>query len=214
MPDWVAERERMVERQLRARGIHDERVLQAMGEIPREEFVPAVHRLSAYEDEPLPIGHEQTISQPYMTALMAQELALTGTERVLDIGSGSGYHAAILGALAARVISIEIVPALVEMARRNLERTGRDHNVLVICGDGSAGYPDEAPYSGISVAAGAPDVPSALLEQLAESGRLAIPVGGRADQELRVMTKREGKVESRVAALCRFVPLRGFEGWR
>jgi protein-L-isoaspartate(D-aspartate) O-methyltransferase len=214
IPDWASERRRMVERQLRARGIHDQRVLQAMLSIPREEFVPPEHRVASYQDEPLPIGHGQTISQPYMTALMAQCLELQGTERVLEIGSGSGYHAAVLGALAAEVVTIEIVPALAELARENLKRTGCDRNVLVVCGDGSAGYAEKAPYSGISVAAGAPDVPSALLEQLAEGGRLVIPVGEMGDQELRVLTRRGGKIESRVVALCRFVPLRGFQGWR
>jgi protein-L-isoaspartate(D-aspartate) O-methyltransferase len=204
----------MVERQLRARGIRDPRVLDAMRQIPREEFVPVQHRLSSYLDEPLPIGHGQTISQPYMTALMAQCLELEGTERVLDIGAGSGYHAAVLGVLAAQVISIEIIPALAEQARANLERTGRAHNVTVICGDGSEGCPEFAPYQGISVAAGAPQTPSALLDQLANPSRLVIPVGTLGDQELRVVTNKGGRTESRTVALCRFVPLRGDQGWR
>jgi protein-L-isoaspartate(D-aspartate) O-methyltransferase len=204
----------MVERQLRARGIRDPRVLGAMRQIPREEFVPIQHRLSSYLDEPLPIGYGQTISQPYMTALMAQCLELEGTERVLDIGAGSGYHAAVLGVLAAQVISIEIIPALAEQARANLERTGRAHNVTVICGDGSEGCPEFAPYQGISVAAGAPQTPSALLDQLADPSRLVIPVGTLGDQELRVVTNKGGRTESRTVALCRFVPLRGDQGWR
>ncbi len=212
--NWAAERERMVEHQLRARGISDARVLTAMGEIPREEFVPAQQRRWTYEDEPLPIGHGQTISQPYMTALMAQCLRLQGEERVLDIGSGSGYHAAILGALCARVVSVEILPELAEFARSNLQRTGRGGNVEVICADGSGGYPKEAPYDGISVAAGAPGVPCPLVDQLVEGGRLVIPVGDYADQELRIITRRQGKTESSVAAFCRFVPLRGSQGWR
>lgn len=214
MPDFAEQRRQMVERQLRARGIRDPRVLDAVAEIPREEFVAPEFREAAYRDEPLPIGYGQTISQPYMTALMAQLLELTGSERVLDVGSGSGYHAAVLGALAARVISIEIIPELAELARQNLARAGFAHNVEVICADGSMGYPTEAPYSGISVAAGAPDVPIALTEQLAEFGRLVIPVGDRSDQELRVLTKRGGRLDARMAALCRFVPLRGGEGWR
>ena len=214
MPDFAEQRRQMVERQLRARGIRDPRVLDAVAAIPREEFVTPEFREAAYNDEPLPIGHGQTISQPYMTALMAQLLELTGSERVLDVGSGSGYHAAVLGALAARVVSIEIIPELAQMARENLARTGLGHNVEVICGDGSLGYPGEAPYSGISVAAGAPDVPIALTEQLAEFGRLVIPVGDRSDQELRVLTRHGGRLEALTAALCRFVPLRGGEGWR
>jgi protein-L-isoaspartate(D-aspartate) O-methyltransferase len=214
MPDFAEQRRQMVERQLRARGIRDPRVLDAVAAIPREEFVAPEFREAAYRDEPLPIGYGQTISQPYMTALMAQLLELTGGERVLDVGSGSGYHAAVLGALAARVISIEIIPELAELARQNLARAGLAQNVEVICADGSMGYPPEAPYSGVSVAAGAPDVPIALTEQLAEFGRLVIPVGDRSDQELRVLTKRGGRLDARMAALCRFVPLRGGEGWR
>lgn len=214
IPHWAGERDRMVERQLRARGIRDPRVLEAMGQIPREEFVPLQHRLSSYQDEPLPIGHGQTISQPYMTALMAQCLELAGGERVLDVGAGSGYHAAVLGALAAEVISVEIIPALAEQARSNLQRTGRGNNVRVVCGDGSEGFPEAAPYHGISVAAGAPETPQALLDQLADPGRLVIPVGTMGDQELWVITRRGGKTETRTAALCRFVPLRGYQGWR
>lgn len=214
IPDWGTERRAMVDRQLRRRGIRDERVLAAMAEIPREEFVPVESRFQAYADEPIDIGWGQTISQPYMAALMAEALALTGTETVLEVGAGSGYAAAVLGALAARVVSLEIVPALADLARGNLRRTGRDTNVTVVTGDGSPGYPEAAPFDAISVAAGAPDVPAALVEQLREGGRLAIPVGGRSDQELRVMVKRDGGAVWRVATLCRFVPLRGGEGWR
>ncbi len=213
IPDWADERRRMVERQLRKRGIRDERVLRAMGEIPREEFVPPEERVSSYRDSPVAIGWGQTISQPYMTALMAQALELAGHERVLDVGAGSGYHAAVLGALAATVVSIEIVPALARDARANLARTARDVNVQVICGDGSRGCAEAAPYDAISVAAGAPDVPADLLEQLNDPGRLVIPVGPLADQELRVITRRGGKVEWRLVSYCRFVPLRGDKGW-
>jgi protein-L-isoaspartate(D-aspartate) O-methyltransferase len=204
----------MVQSQLRRRGISNERVLAAMLEIPREQFVPLESRVEAYLDGPVAIGYGQTISQPYMTALMADVLQLRGDETVLEIGTGSGYAAAILGALAARVISVEIVEPLVELARANLRRTGRDHNVTVLSGDGSCGHAMHAPYDAISVAAGAPAVPTALLEQLQDPGVLAIPVGEFSDQELRVLQKREGRVESRVATLCRFVPLRGSEGWR
>lgn len=214
IPDWETERRAMVERQLRRRGIRDARVLQAMGEIPREEFVPADLRVMAYGDAPVQIGWGQTISQPYMTALMAQELELTGTETVLEVGAGSGYAAAVLGALAARVVAVEIVAPLAQQARTNLERAGRGGNVTVLEGDGGLGFAQFAPYDAISVAAAAPEIPTALLEQLKDPGRLVIPVGSRDDQELRVLTKRGGQIEQRVPTLCQFVPLRGAEGWR
>ena len=204
----------MVDRQLRRRGIRDPRVLAAMLEIPREEFVPLESRIEAYLDGPVAIGYGQTMSQPYMTALMAEVLELRGDETVLEIGGGSGYAAAVLGALAARVISVEIVEPLADRARANLMRTGRARNITVISSDGSAGYAAEAPYDAISVAAGAPAVPASLVEQLRDPGILAIPVGELSDQELRVIRKREGQIETRVATLCRFVPLRGIEGWR
>jgi protein-L-isoaspartate(D-aspartate) O-methyltransferase len=187
-----------------------------MQEIPREEFVPAELRVMSHRDEPIHIGYGQTISQPYMTALMAEVLELDGTETVLEVGSGCGYAAAVLGALAARVVTVEIVPGLVHMARSNLRRTMRDGNVTVAQGDGSVGSPESAPFDAISVAAGAagaPEVPPALLEQLEDPGRLAIPVGGFDDQELRVFWKRGGRIDSRVATQCRFVPLRGGGGW-
>jgi protein-L-isoaspartate(D-aspartate) O-methyltransferase len=212
-PDFAFDRREMVEHQLRRRGIRDERVLQVMGQIPREEFVPADSRFLAYADEPIGIGYRQTISQPYMTALMAALLELQGWEKVLDVGTGSGYAAAVLGALAARVISIELIPGLAAIARDNLARTGYGFNVTIVTGDGSVGYPPEAPHDAISVAAAAPEVPQALLDQLNDPGRLVIPVGEANDQELRVLLKRNGQIESRVATLCRFVPLRGGEGW-
>lgn len=204
----------MVDRQLRRRGIHDPRVLAAMSEIPREEFVPLESRVEAYLDGPVALGFGQTVSQPYMTALMAEVLELRGHETVLEIGGGCGYAAAVLGALAARVITLEIVEPLADRARANLKRTGRDRNVMVISADGSAGYPAAAPYDAISVAAGAPAIPAALLDQLRDPAILAIPVGEFSDQELRVVSKHQGRIESRVATLCRFVPLRGSEGWR
>jgi protein-L-isoaspartate(D-aspartate) O-methyltransferase len=213
IPDWSAERREMVHRQLRGRGIRDERVLRAMSQVPREEFVPLECRIFAYQDGPVGIGHGQTISQPYMTALMAQELELEGTETVLEVGAGSGYAAAVLGMLAARVVTLELVPELVELARNNLRRVGRDGNVLVVRGDGSLGYGPAAPYDAISVAAAAPDVPVSLLEQLRDPGRAVIPVGSREDQELRVIRKRGGRIESSTGVACRFVPLRGCEGW-
>jgi len=214
IPDWPSERRRMVDRQLRKRGIRDPRVLDAMLAIPREEFVPLECRVSSYQDEPLQIGNGQTISQPYMIALMAELLELTGVETVLDVGGGSGYHAAVLGRLAARVVSIEIIPALARQAEQNLSRTGLGANVTVICGDGSQGWPAAAPYQAISVAAAAPDIPEPLLSQLDDPGRLVIPVGNRFDQELRVIVKSEGVTRERIATFCRFVPLRGDAGWR
>jgi protein-L-isoaspartate(D-aspartate) O-methyltransferase len=214
IPHWAVERRKMVDCQLRRRAIRDERVLAAMLEIPREQFVPPEERVSAYADRPIPIGRGQTVSQPYMTALMAESLELTGGETVLEIGAGSGYAAAVLGALAAQVVSIEIVPALADLARENLRRAGRDGNVTVVCGDGSMGYPEMAPYDAISVAAGAPEIPAALLEQLRDPGRLVIPVGDRGHQNLRVVVKQGGRVSDRVATGCLFVPLRGSDGWQ
>jgi protein-L-isoaspartate(D-aspartate) O-methyltransferase len=184
-----------------------------MAQIPREEFIPVEARVLAYRDDPVHIGWGQTISQPYMTALMAEVLELTGSETVLEVGGGCGYAAAVLGALAARVISLEILPELARTAQENLRRTGRDANVCVRCGDGSVGQAGEGPFGGISVAAGAPDIPAALLAQLGDPGRLVIPVGGFEDQELRVLSKRGSRVESRLVTLCRFVPLRGGKGW-
>jgi protein-L-isoaspartate(D-aspartate) O-methyltransferase len=213
VPDWFSERHRMVETQLRRRGIRDERVLAAMLDIPREEFVPPESRLFAYQDGPIPIGEGQTISQPYMTALMAESLALEGTENVLEVGAGCGYAAAVLGALAARVTTVELLPGLARNARDNLHRTTHDFNIAVVTGDGSLGYRTGAPYDAISVAAGAPEIPAALVEQLRDPGILVIPVGGMDDQELRILTLRGGQSGSRVSTRCRFVPLRGNEGW-
>lgn len=198
----------MVEKHLRARGIRDERVLAAMLEIPREEFVPERYRATCYADEPSPIGYGQTISQPYMTALMAQCLELTGTETVLEVGAGSGYHAAVLGMLAARVVSVELIPELAETARCNLLKTGRLHNIEVVCADGSLGWPEWAPYEAVSVAAAAPEVPPAVIEQLRDGGRMVMPVGPEWDQELVVLRRSGEEIARSVAAHCRFVPLR------
>lgn len=211
---FEAQRLYMVEAQLRRRGIRDPRVLEAMSSIPRELFIPESRREWAYCDEPVSIDYGQTISQPYMIALMAEVLQLTGTEKVLEVGTGCGYHAAVLASLADQVISIEIVRELVAEARRNLEETGFAEKVQVIVGDGSLGYPPFAPYDAISVAAAAPDVPEHLVEQLKDEGRLVIPVGTLDEQELLVITKSHGSTTSRVAARCRFVPLRGGEGWK
>lgn len=211
--DWAAERCEMVERQIKARGIRDARVLDAMLRIPREQFIPEENRHLGYADDPVQIGFGQTISQPYMTALMCECLELKGTESVLEVGAGCGYHAAVLGALAARVISLEIVPELAAVAESNLAKTGLGTNIIVRCADGSRGWPEGAPFDAISVAAGAPEVPGSLLDQLEDPGILVIPAGSSWEQELRVITKRQGLIQSRTAARCRFVPLRGSEGW-
>jgi protein-L-isoaspartate(D-aspartate) O-methyltransferase len=212
--DWTAQRRAMVDQQIVARGIRDPRVLEAMLGIPREEFIPPENRPLSYGDDPVQIGFGQTISQPYMTALMCECLGLKGAETVLEVGGGCGYHAAMLGALAARVICLEIIPELAAMAQRNLERTGLGGNVEVIRADGSRGWPEGAPYDGISVAAAAAEgVQDGLVAQLKDPGTLVIPVGSAWDQELRVITKRQGLVHSRAATHCRFVPLRGSAGW-
>jgi protein-L-isoaspartate(D-aspartate) O-methyltransferase len=185
-----------------------------MASIPRELFVAVEHAAAAYSDSPVGIGFGQTISQPYMTALMCQELRLQGHEVVLDVGTGSGYHAAVLATLAGRIYSIEVIPALAALARHNLDSAGFGGRVEVICGDGSRGYPEAMPYDAISVAAAAPDVPRALLGQLADPGRMVIPVGSREDQDLRVIRLADGRIESHNATMCRFVPLVGEQGWR
>ena len=210
----MRERREMVEQQLRRRGIRDARVLRAMSELPRELFVPDDQWPNAYADTPVSIGYEQTISQPYMTALMCESLALGGDETVLDIGAGSGYHAAVLSMLARRVYSIEIVGELAEQARRNIEAAGLARNIDVIWGDGSKGYAEGMPYDAISVAAAAPEIPAALLEQLRDPGRLVIPIGSTRDQDLTVITKLRGMIESYVPTMCQFVPLRGEKGFR
>ena len=203
----------MVEKQLRQRGIRDQRVLNAMLLIPRTEFVAARDRQRAYADAPIPIGYGQTITQPYMTALMAQSLRLDGSEKILDVGTGSGYHAAVLGRLARRVISVERIPKLAALARANLDHAGCGENIAVVYGDGSLGYPPEAPFDAISVAAGSPEVPAALLDQLRDPGRLVIPVGNRLDQELYFVQKKNGEILTRTLTGCRFVPLVGQQGW-
>ncbi|MBI4460399.1 MAG: protein-L-isoaspartate(D-aspartate) O-methyltransferase [Acidobacteria bacterium] len=203
----------MVERQLRARGIRDERVLEAMSRIPRHEFVPHEQWEEAYEDHPLPIDHGQTVSQPYIVASMVEALELKGTERVLEVGTGSGYQAAILALLAARVYTIEYDAALARVAEERLARLGVADSVVVICGDGSLGYPPAAPFDGIIVAAAAAQVPENYLNQLADGGRLVIPVGSLDTQELRQIRKLGDQTLSRSLGYCRFVPLKGERGW-
>ena len=206
------ERTRMVERQLRGRDIVDERVLDAMERVPREVFVPEDLRDRAFDDAALPIGAGQTISQPYMVARIAEELGLDGDEQVLDVGTGSGYQAAVLAELADEVHTIERIPELAEQARANLAAAGYD-NVVVHVGDGSRGLPDHAPYDAIAVAAAAPSFPQALYDQLRTGGRLVVPVGGRRGQRLEVIVRSpEGPAVIR-SVPCRFVPLVGEEGF-
>ena len=203
----------MVARQIRDRGIHSARVLEAMQAVPRHLFVPEEWLRAAYADEPLPIGEGQTISQPFMVAAMAEALSLEGEERVLEVGCGSGYQAAVLSRLAREVIAVEMQAALAASARERLARLGYA-NVTVEDGDGSAGWLALAPYDAILVTAAAPEVPKPLIDQLAEGGRLVIPVGGSKHQELLRIVKREGRMIERSLYSCRFVPLLGRYGWR
>jgi protein-L-isoaspartate(D-aspartate) O-methyltransferase len=202
----------MVELQLRARDVVDERVLHAMERVPRELFVPPEERQRAYADAALPIGSGQTISQPYMVARICEVLALTSSERVLDVGTGSGYQAAVLAELAAEVVTIERIAELAEEAKRALAAAGYE-NVEVRVGDGTLGVPDRAPFKAIAVAAAAPDVPETLYEQLEPGGRMAIPVGRRRSQDLLLVVRSpEGPAVIR-SVPCRFVPLLGEEGF-
>jgi protein-L-isoaspartate(D-aspartate) O-methyltransferase len=201
-----------VETQLRARGIRDERVLYAFAQVPRHLFVPEVVRDDAYADTPLPIGLEQTISQPYIVGLMLSLLGLQGNERVLEIGTGSGYEAALLGMLAKEVHTVELLPALAQQADRLLAELGCE-NVHVHVGDGSLGWPEAAPYAGIVAAAAAPDVPPPLKEQLADGGRLVLPVADRQEQYLKILTKEGQAFRERIVAAVAFVPMHGKHGW-
>ncbi|MCJ7741494.1 MAG: protein-L-isoaspartate(D-aspartate) O-methyltransferase [Methanoregula sp.] len=214
MPPYTRadERLRMVEYQIAARGIRDQRVLSAMKEVPRHLFVPPPYNKSAYEDCPLPIGNGQTISQPYIVALMTELLALRPTDNVLEIGAGCGYQAAVLAALVRRVTTIERIPEVAGLARANLAAVG-SKNVEVIVGDGTLGYPQKAPYEGIIITAATPVVPQPLIEQLAEGGRLVAPVGGRDIQELKRLRKKDGSIPEEHHGGVRFVPLIGECGW-
>jgi protein-L-isoaspartate(D-aspartate) O-methyltransferase len=203
----------MVTRQIQARGVRDRRVLNAMARVPRHLFVSESQLPSAYGDFPLSIGEGQTISQPYMVATMTESLGLSGNERVLEIGTGSGYQAAVLAELSKEVITVERIESLAETARTRLAELGFD-NVQVIVGDGTLGWPDGAPYHGIMVTAGAPSAPTPLLQQLDVGGRLVVPVGERHTQILEIHTRQEkDKYKVRRETACRFVDLIGKHGW-
>jgi len=209
--DFVEKRKLMVERQLMGRGIIDRRVLEAFASIPRQIFVPAEYRSSAYEDSPLPIGFNQTISQPFIVAYMTQALALTGAERVLEVGTGSGYQAAILSRLAAEVHTVELIPALAERAKRVLDELDIT-NVFVHVSDGSLGWDASAPYDAILVTAAGPRVPKSLLNQLADGGRMILPVGEVGDQVLESWQREGDSFSNETLLPVAFVPLRGREG--
>ncbi|MBP8037550.1 MAG: protein-L-isoaspartate(D-aspartate) O-methyltransferase [Desulfobulbus sp.] len=202
----------MIEEQLVPRGISDPRVLEAMRQVPRHLFVEDAMQAHAYGDFPLPIGSGQTISQPYIVALMTEALQLKGSERVLEIGTGSGYQAAILSRLCLRVYTIERIDALVGRARRVFDRL-RYHNIVSRIDDGTEGWSAEAPFDGILVTAGGPRIPDPLLAQLADPGRLVIPVGDQGVQDLQLVEKRDGGLTVRTIEQVRFVDLIGAYGW-
>jgi len=210
---FAMQRAEMIEKQLRQRGVTDCGVLAAMRDVKREEFVPQEFRPRAYEDAPLPIGEGQTISQPYIVAAMTAALRLTGEERVLEIGTGCGYQAAILAHLARIVFTVESRSELAAAAAARLERLGFP-NVHVHCGDGTLGLPELAPFDAILVAAAAPSVPEPLRSQLAEGGRLIVPVGDAENQELHYIERHGNTFDTRTMESCRFVPLVGYYGWK
>jgi|SRR5579885_229376 len=209
---WWPDRENMVQSQLRNRGIHDERVLDAMLRVPRHEFVPEEYGASAYADHPIPIAENQTISQPFIVAASLQALQLKGTESVLEVGTGSGYQTALLGILARAVYSIERHASLARGAEIVLKKLGLD-NVKVMVGDGSHGIAEFAPYDAILVSAAAPSIPQSLLDQLAEGGHMVIPVGPPHAQVLQLVRKHDGQHTVEAIEGCRFVPLIGAEGY-
>lgn len=213
MRSFAIARRRMVEEQVIARGIKDKRVINAMLEVPRHMFVEEALQAKAYQDAPLPIGERQTISQPYMVAAMSEALSLDGTETVLEVGTGSGYQAAVLAMLADRVFSLERIPALARRARKVLDECGFS-KVNIRLADGTQGWQDMAPFDAIIVTAGAPEVPQDYLTQLAVGGRLVIPVGNRESQVLmRITRTAQGEYQKEQLLGCRFVPLVGKHGW-
>ncbi len=209
---YEKERQLMVLEQLKARGIKDERVLNVMGSVPREMFVPDTLEVNAYDDCALPISEGQTISQPYMVALMTELLALKGDEKVLEIGTGSGYQSAILSLLVSEVYTIERIWSLAEQSEKRLHELGC-RNVNVFCLDGSTGLPEHAPYDSIIVTAAAPEIPHNLIDQLKVNGRLVIPAGARYSQMLYLIKKTDDGFEKEMATSCVFVPLIGTDGW-
>jgi protein-L-isoaspartate(D-aspartate) O-methyltransferase len=204
--DFTAERQQMLQQQLRERGIKDERVLAAMAKVPREEFVPPESRGASYADGPLPIGYGQTISQPYIVAFMTEELRLKPSDRVLEIGTGSGYQSAILAKLVAEVYTIEIVEPLAKNAEATLQRLGYK-NVQLKMGDGYKGWPEAAPFDAIIVTCAPDRVPQPLTDQLKDNGRMIIPVGERFAQELYLLEKKNGKLKESAVLPVRFVPM-------
>ena len=211
--DFNKLRAAMVMEQLIPRNISDKLILEAFRKVPRHEFIPQELRHSAYNDYPIPIGEGQTISQPYMVALMTESLGLQGTEKVLEIGTGSGYQAAILAELAREVYSVERFQSLAERAGETLDALGYK-NIRIKTADGTLGWPDFAPYDRILVTAAAPAAPDSLIKQLNEKGRLVIPIGGRFSQSLTIIEKTNTGISSREVCGCVFVPLIGEEGWR
>lgn len=209
----VEERRRMVERQIEARGVHHPQVLAAMRDVPRHLFIPPPYDRSAYEDCPLPIGSGQTISQPFIVALMTELLDPRPDDRVLEIGAGTGYQAAVLARIVRKVITVERLATVAALAKKNISGLGI-RNVEVIEGDGTLGYPPNAPYDGIIITAATPEIPRPLTDQLAEGGRLVAPVGGREIQELEKIIRRGNAIERSYFGGVRFVPLIGQHGWR
>ncbi len=206
--DLASERQRMVQEQLMSRGVRDERVLAAMNKVPREEFVPQDSRAASYTDQPLPIGYGQTISQPYIVAFMTEQLRPKPSDRVLEVGTGSGYQAAILAELVAEVYSVEIVEPLAKNAEATLQRLGCK-NVHVKIGDGYKGWPETAPFDAIIVTCAPDKVPQPLIDQLKDGGRMVIPVGDRFAQELYLLEKKNGQLKQSATLPVRFVPMAG-----
>ncbi len=212
MTNFASQRANMVQRQLVDRGIRDPWVLKALGTLPREKFISPGLNKNAYSDSPVPIGHGQTISQPYMVALMTEALELKPQHRVLEIGTGSGYQAAVLSLLVTKVYTVERIPELTRRAREIFEELGLE-NILSRTADGTIGWDEYAPYDRIVVTAAAPQVPPQLLRQLAPGGRLVIPVGEKSVQTLRILERREDRIAEQNAGSCVFVPLIGKDGW-
>jgi protein-L-isoaspartate(D-aspartate) O-methyltransferase len=206
--DLASERQRMVREQLMPRGVREERVLAAISKVPREEFVPQDSRAASYTDQPLPIGYGQTISQPYIVAFMTEQLRPKPSDRVLEIGTGSGYQAAVLAELVSEIYSIEIVEPLAKTAEATLQRLGYK-NVHVKVGDGYKGWPEHAPFDAITVTCAPDHVPKPLIDQLKEGGRMIIPVGSFGDQELYLLEKKNGQLQRRAVLPVRFVPMVG-----